>query len=66
MKGCVAFSGTHPHGNTDRAVHVAFVQPAMFRHPSLLRSEGGCVLQEEVQRTHINTCVLPVNEVKHR
>ncbi len=60
VKGRVAFSVwscycTHPHRNTDCAVHVAFVQPAMFRHSSLLRSEGGRVLQEEAQRTHINT-----------
>lgn len=47
IRSSVAFSGvivTHPHGYADGAVHVAFVEPAVFRHPSLLRSERGCVL----------------------
>lgn len=47
---------THPHSNTDGTVHVAFVQPAMFRHSSLLSSKGGCVLQEG-SRWYINTCI---------
>lgn len=38
---------TDPHGHADGAVHVAFVQPAVFRHSSLLRTEGGRVLQNK-------------------
>lgn len=38
-------SGTDPHGDADGAIHVAFVQPAMFGHAPLLRSQGGRVLQ---------------------
>lgn len=37
--------GTNPHGDADGAVHVAFVQPAMFGHAPLLRSQGSRVLQ---------------------
>lgn len=37
--GCESWrSATDPHGDADGAVHVAFVQPAMFGHAPLLRS----------------------------
>lgn len=51
------FFGTHPHGNTDCTVHVAFVEPAMFGDPSLFGTKG--VLEKEKQKTHINAGILP-------
>lgn len=29
---------SHPHGDTDGAVHVAFIQPAMLGNPAFLGS----------------------------
>lgn len=29
---------SHPHGDADGTVHVAFIQPAMFGNPSFLGS----------------------------
>lgn len=37
---------SHPHGDTDGAVYVAFIQPAMFGNPAFLGSQGGGILQE--------------------
>lgn len=37
---------THPHGDADGTVHVAFIQPAVFGYTTFLGAQGGCILQE--------------------
>lgn len=37
---------SHPHGDADGTVHVAFIQPTMFGDPAFLGSQGGRVLQK--------------------
>lgn len=41
MVQCVS----HPHGDTDGTVHVAFTQPAMLGDATFLGSQGGSILQ---------------------
>lgn len=49
---------SHPHGDTDGTVHVAFIQPAMFGDTTFLGSEGSRILQEteiQITQTHTDT-----------
>lgn len=36
---------SHPHGDADGTVHVAFAQPAVLGDATFLRSQGGRILQ---------------------
>lgn len=44
-RGCVLFTinltqdKSHPHGNSDRAVDICFVQPALLYHTALLGAQ---------------------------
>lgn len=51
-RGCVLFTinltqdKSHPHGNSDRAVDICFVQPALLYHTALLGAQWWGILKE--------------------